>query len=97
MGELALSNEYPISHSNSSCTTPSTTCSNIISTIPIATIVIVSTMTSTRVDCALFTPNLFIIFDFIYEFDLFPFLSDGPSLVFRLTRWVSPTIVSTHS
>jgi hypothetical protein len=44
-------------------------------------------MTSTRVSCALVTPDLFIIFflfNFIVEFDPpFPFLSERPSLVFE--------------
>jgi hypothetical protein len=56
-------------------------------------------ITSTRVCCVIITVYiLFFLFDLISDFDpFFQFLSDGPSLVFRLPRWVSPIILSAYS
>jgi hypothetical protein len=52
-------------------------------------------ITCTRVDCDIITVFiLFFLFDLIGDFDSFPFLYDGPSLVFRLPRWVSTSIYS---
>jgi hypothetical protein len=56
-------------------------------------------ITCTRIGCAIAITVfiLFFIFDFISDLTLFPFLSDGPSFVSRLPRWMSLTISSAHS
>jgi hypothetical protein len=79
----------PLHHS------PCTIWSSITS--PITVVVIVSIMTCTRIGCAIITLFILFFFDLVDEFDPFPFFSDGPNLVFRLPRWVSPTISSDHS
>lgn len=53
MGELTLSGESPIPYITPSyMNTPNTICSRLTSTIPVATIIIVITITFTRVICA---------------------------------------------
>jgi hypothetical protein len=70
MGELTLFGETPIPHTTPSnitpwtITTPRSICFSITFTIPMA-IIILSTITSTRVNYAIVTPNLFILFRFI--------------------------------
>lgn len=58
----------------------------IISIVPMATIIIVTTITFTRASCAFISPNLFLLFAFTSEFYLFSFAFWRINFCFPLSK-----------